>query len=286
MEELPRVHEGGEDEQQLADLAANVERDAGIRQRLIDYGIDAAEQAGTVIDDWVAKHVAQELSDQPDSALDVLARTGEITPSVRAELLRDYEQQPAERRRWIDSLGSYAMNREEAGPVEDWAERTVPPERLVELEKRLRPLPHLGDIPLPPPSRASETGFDWINRLARGWHVEPVWGRDGWDLGAWPYVAVGLFVDTVHDRYAMTTYVEGDVTVQRYGSLGALHVAVNEVAEFHWRLGESRGPDDLPEGKGLLAKHCGPFSQERLTREKAAEESRQARVQRGSDDEQ
>jgi hypothetical protein len=54
-------------------------------------------------------------------------------------------------------------------------------------------------------------------------------------------------------------------------SRGALYVAVNDIAEFHWRMEQSIGPDDLPKGEGLLAKHCGPFSWERLRRERAAE---------------
>ena len=34
---------------------------------------------------------------------------------------------------------------------------------------------------------------------------------------------------------------------------------MNKIAEFHWRLGQSRGPQDLPEGEGLLAHHTGPY---------------------------
>ena len=286
MEELPRAQEGSEDEQtRAAEMVAAVERDAGLRAQLIGYGIDAADSGDRLIADWVAKYIAEELSDQADSALDVLARTGEITGGVRYELFRDYDKLSPERQRWIDGLAGYAVNRAEPGPLDDWDARTVPPERLVELEKRLTPLPDLGDIPEPLSGHMASSGFDWIDRLSHGWHVEPVWGRDGWDLGSWPLVAVGLFVDEVHGRYAVATYVEGDVDVRRYGSLGALHVAVNEIAEYYWRSGESRGPDDLPDGRGLLAKHCGPFSSARLDRDKAEELRRQARQQRGAGDE-
>lgn len=287
MEELPRAQEGSEDEQAraAADMAAAVERDAGVRERLIGYGVDAADSGDRLIADWVAKYIAEELSDQPDSALEVLARTGEITAGVRYELFRDYDKLAPERRRWIDGLAGYAVNRAEPEPPDDWEERTVPSARLVELAERLRPLPDLADIPEPLPGGMASSGFDWIDRLSHGWHVEPVWGRDGWDLGSWPLVAVGLFVDEVHGRYAVATYVEGDVDVRRYGSLGALHVAVNEIAEYYWRSGESRGPADLPEGSGLLAKHCGPFSSARLDRDKAEELRRQARQQRGAGDE-
>ena len=144
--------------------------------------------------------------------------------------------------------------------------------RLAELEERLAPLPDLGDIPRPAWGHSFGSGYEWMEAgLPEGWHVEPSWGRNGWDLGAWPLIAVALFVDENRNRYAVATYTEGDVTVSRYESRGALHVAVNEIAEFHWRLGQSRGPSDLVEGAGLLAKHCGPFSEERYRREIASQ---------------
>ena len=89
---------------------------------------------------------------------------------------------------------------------------------------------------------------------------------------------MALFSDEEHDRYALATYTEGDVTVQRYGSRGALDVAVNEVAEFHWRLGQSLGPHDLPEDAGLLAKHCGSYAHDRHEREVAVEAARERKV--------
>jgi hypothetical protein len=85
---------------------------------------------------------------------------------------------------------------------------------------------------------------------------------------------VALFIDDERERYAVTTYVEGDINVKRYKSRGALYVAVNEIAEFHWRLGQSRGPRDLPEGSGLLPHHTGPYSDWRSARDAEVEEQR------------
>lgn len=146
--------------------------------------------------------------------------------------------------------------------------------RLADLEKRLAPLPDLGEIPYPGWGHGVGSGYEWMERLASGWHPEPSWGRNGWDLGAWPLVVVALYVDDERDQFAVATYTEGDLDVKRYRSRGALYVAVNDIAEFHWRLGQSRGPKDLPEGSGLLAKHCGPFSEARYERETAAERKR------------
>lgn len=85
---------------------------------------------------------------------------------------------------------------------------------------------------------------------------------------------VALYADDEREQFAVATYVEGDVDVHRYRSRGALYVAVNEIAEFYWRLGQSRGPKDLPEGGGLPAKHCGPCSEARYEREIAVERTR------------
>ena len=146
---------------------------------------------------------------------------------------------------------------EQADPERDAAHRAA---RLADLDERLAPLPEFGDIPRPPQGHRFGGGYEWMNEgLPQGWHPEPIWGRDGWDLGAWPLVAVALYADDEHERYAVAEYVEGDVDVKRYKSRGALYVAVNRIAEFHWRLGQSRGPRDLPEGGGLLARHTGPY---------------------------
>jgi hypothetical protein len=174
-----------------------------------------------------------------------------------------------------DEYGRFYDEREErergGRPGAEATSRADRPERLADLEERLAPLPDLGDIPHPGEGLSSGSGYGWIERLSSGWHAEPSWGRDGWDLGAWPLVVVALFVDEDRGRYAAATYTESDVTVNRYRSRSALHAAVNDIAEFHWRLGQSLGPGDLPEGHGLLAKHCGPYSEARREREVAAE---------------
>jgi len=131
--------------------------------------------------------------------------------------------------------------------------------RLASLERRTAPLPDLGEIPQPPSGHLMQSGYAWIKRLPVGWCAEPVWGREGWDLGAWPLAIVALYIDADRGLHAVATYTEGDVTAKRYAGRGALYVAVNEIAEFHWRLGQAQGPDDLPEDSGLLTRHCGPY---------------------------
>jgi hypothetical protein len=417
MEQPPRRPEGGDNRVPPGDGTVPLELEPARREEILEEGIEAAVAADTEVEDWIARHIALQLREGEDSALGVFARTGEITSGLRYELLRNYDQQPARRRRWVDHLGTYAVHREDPEPVEGWAERAavrdrfdaawravrpravrtiesrrcdieaararderrlitndlairmlvmlapsphsaiarfvaegrvteafstelserheqggarkrewmsqlgawilaktaspIPgwwpapeapsrpksgdvsgnpaddaqpgenqpsaeaadkpgrPDRLADLEERLAPLPDLGDIPPPGPGTTAGSGYEWMEQLPPGWHAEPSWGRDGWDLGAWPLVVAALFVDEERGRYAVATYTEGDVTINRYRSRGALHAAVNEIAEFHWRLGQSLGPSDLPDGRGLLAKHCGPYSEARCERERA-----------------
>ena len=198
---------------------------------------------------------------------------GAGTPEVEPDRARQIIEEGRERAEDVEASALGEPPDDEADPGAQ-ARSSAPPDRLTDLEERLAPLPDLGDIPRPAWGHAFDSGWDWMGEgLPAGWHPEPAWGRDGWDLGAWPLVVVALFVDDRHERYAVATYVEGDIEVRRYQSRDALHVAVNEIAEFHWRLGQSHGPSDLPEGQGLLAKHAGPYDPRRREREMAADEA-------------
>ncbi|MEF9981666.1 MULTISPECIES: hypothetical protein [unclassified Glutamicibacter] len=60
--------------------------------------------------------------------------------------------------------------------------------------------------------------YDWMESLAgTGWYEVPGWGRDGWDLGSWPYIifAATKTTDETGKLCGYTTYVEGDVTGQK-----------------------------------------------------------------------
>lgn len=107
------------------------------------------------------------------------------------------------------------------------------------------------------PSNA-DNGYDWMAALPAAWKPTSSWGEDGWDLGDWPYVIVCLYVNPLHDLYACATYVEGDVFIEQRPSLEELYAFVDRQAEFFWRHGRG-APHDLPEGSGMLNKHCGPY---------------------------
>lgn len=39
------------------------------------------------------------------------------------------------------------------------------------------------------PQRGFGDGYDWMSELQK-WAAIPGWGRDGWDMGSWPYVII------------------------------------------------------------------------------------------------
>jgi hypothetical protein len=247
------------------------------QERELNREIRLAQEARQVIGDELAMRLLVRLASSPHGVDARFAADGRVTDELGQELQERYLSGTEQERQWLHELGSWITARGEPSPVLWWAspvpveqpvQEHVDPEaqserrvaRLADLDERLAPLPDLGDIPRPPQGHRFGNGYEWMNEgLPEGWHPEPIWGRYGWDLGAWPLVVVALYIDDEHNHYAVAEYVEGDVSVKRYKSRGALYVAVNNIAEFHWRLGQSRGPRDLPEGRGLLAHHTGPY---------------------------
>jgi hypothetical protein len=103
-------------------------------------------------------------------------------------------------------------------------------------------------------------GYEWIEHLPAGWEAVSSWGRDGWDLGAWPLAVVATYENSETGRYAYGVYTEGDVHVTQVETHGDLYAAVDGIAEWYWRNKYALGPPDLPEGRGLLDHHRRPFT--------------------------
>lgn len=120
-------------------------------------------------------------------------------------------------------------------------------------------------------------GFDRQDLAAKHgkppWRAVSSWGRDGWDLGKWPYV-VFYFREVDGDKFQYATNVEGDVYAWSFPTEEMRNTAVDAEALWYWqnqgeswvqRYREGREPysvDTMP------AKLRGPFSWERLEREK------------------
>ncbi|MGD9430978.1 hypothetical protein ACKVM7_001161 [Arthrobacter russicus] len=105
-------------------------------------------------------------------------------------------------------------------------------------------------------------GYDWMDEIEHyGFGVLGVWGRDGWNLGTWPYVlcAIAKRSDEVGPLFGMATYCEGDVVTSWYRTREAHWAAITEWAFQEWKL-SGNGPADLPATvEGLRDEHrCPP----------------------------
>lgn len=68
----------------------------------------------------------------------------------------------------------------------------------------------------------SDDGYDDMeaNDGRKGWRSVAGWGRDGWDLGEWPYVVVshGTLAGDGPGKYRLLSVCEGDHTVYAFDS--------------------------------------------------------------------
>ncbi|WP_159944784.1 MULTISPECIES: hypothetical protein [unclassified Nocardiopsis] len=120
--------------------------------------------------------------------------------------------------------------------------------------------PHLLVPVLPIPTG---DGDEWRGSLSQGWEAIGKWGRDGWDMGYWPYSIVCRY-DNAPAVFALATYTEGDLTLRAWDDVAERDAALDEIAAWHWRHGWPDGPEDLPpEGEPLLPHQRGPFSWDR-----------------------
>ena len=69
----------------------------------------------------------------------------------------------------------------------------------------------------------------------RGWHSCASWGRDGWDLGNWPYVVI-YRRKLAGGKFGVMQIVEGDRTVYHFGSEADRDAAIDYL--FLWYAAE------------------------------------------------
>lgn len=131
--------------------------------------------------------------------------------------------------------------------------------------------------------RYIDEGYEFVGAgEAKGWRAVSSWGRDGWDLGDWPYV-VYLFRER-EGAYERACYSEGTITIETYATAEERERATDETAAFYWRrsdIAELRKIlDPIPEGDELPERVRGPFSWKRL--DDAAEDSDIANQPKGT----
>lgn len=91
----------------------------------------------------------------------------------------------------------------------------------------------------------SDDGYDDMEVASKaGWIPVPGWGRDGWDLGDWPYVAISVRNQEgakPEQHYQLLTVVEGDHDVYAFASQEDRTAAVDYL--FLW-YGIGKSYDD------------------------------------------
>jgi antirestriction protein len=111
-------------------------------EQVIRQGIEQALREATEINDRTARSIASQLHEGQPSALYSLASTGAIAETLSDELTRDFDQQPDQVQNWITWLESYCRNREDKGPVPDWAEPAAAIDRAEEEAQAPQDLMH------------------------------------------------------------------------------------------------------------------------------------------------
>ncbi|GAA1836071.1 hypothetical protein GCM10009795_096560 [Nocardioides hankookensis] len=128
-------------------------------------------------------------------------------------------------------------------------------------------IPTFAGVPGLPPGHAAATAWEWMDRLPAGWSPVPAWGRDGWDLGDWPYVVVVHYNPPTTDCaqvYAVATYIEGDLEAHAFTTRTERDAETDDIAICQWRH-NSTGPADLSAYDDNIApEHRGPAHLDRL----------------------
>jgi len=106
-------------------------------------------------------------------------------------------------------------------------------------------------------------GYDYMDTLrAHGWRELSCWGRDGWDLGDWPYVIIAVHVSTTGDGGKLCgvgSYCEGDTDAQYFRTREGFHDAITRHAFSSWRLGHAQGPAASTNGSRTCPRSTAPL---------------------------
>ena len=111
----------------------------------------------------------------------------------------------------------------------------------------------------------SQDGYEDMEQAGKaGWTNISSWGRDGWDLGKWPYVSIQA---RLHDgRWELQQIVEGDHDVYAFADVEDMRAAIDYLflwyaADEDWAPLSWEQRSDLDAGAVAVADEFrGPFS--------------------------
>ena len=100
------------------------------------------------------------------------------------------------------------------------------------------------------PQSVWDHGYEYMELAERhGWSAIGSWGKDGWDLGAWPYVIIFYRArsESTGNAWGIGQYVEGDLETKYYETRAAFIEAIDRMAYSHWQFNADQAPPNLPE---------------------------------------
>lgn len=97
-------------------------------------------------------------------------------------------------------------------------------------------------------------------RAPAKWRPISSWGRDGWDLGDWPYVVISWRESEGHE---LLYDVEGESTVYLYPTPELRTQATDELALFYWRAHSESWVEGIESVEQMPAFLRGPYSSTR-----------------------
>ncbi len=105
-----------------------------------------------------------------------------------------------------------------------------------------------------------DDGYDRMGFAHRlGWKDVPNWGRDGWDLGSWPYVVVYH-----RGELEIAVDVEGDITIEKFTTREERDRKTDETAFFYWKNKDEEWVNGIDSHEQMPPELRGPFSWKRL----------------------
>ena len=104
-------------------------------------------------------------------------------------------------------------------------------------------------------------GYDGYDIMAVaeqcGWEAIAGWGKDGYDLGDWPYVVV--YSRKVGSMHQVAIYVEGDMTAYQVPSLEVRNAIIDDTAFFYWKHKEQEWVQGYSTVENLPPELRGPY---------------------------
>ena len=100
------------------------------------------------------------------------------------------------------------------------------------------------------PESVWDHGYEYMDLASQhGWGAVGSWGKDGWDLGDWPYVIIFYRgpSEATGNAWGVGQYVEGDLETKYYETRESFLEAMDRKAFDHWKFHTEQAPPNLPE---------------------------------------